>query len=169
MTGRSYAGRMQRDADGGIMGAERLRANEPRVVHETIDGEVIIIDLATGSYYSLSGGAANVWALVIAGYSSGEMVNMLSDAYDEEPDAIQILLEPFLAELQSESLAVAAVDGDMSPDYVSQMNVGGVFSAHMEKHTDMTELILLDPVHDVDSLGWPHLPEDHETHGSKTS
>ena len=31
----------------------------------------------------------------------------------------------------------------------------------VEKYTDMAELILLDPVHDVSALGWPSTDGDH--------
>jgi hypothetical protein len=44
------------------------------VVHETIDGETIAIDLATGTYYSLAGSAAGIWAAVTAGLSRGDAV-----------------------------------------------------------------------------------------------
>jgi hypothetical protein len=29
----------------------RFHANTPRVIHETIDGETIVIDLTTGTYF----------------------------------------------------------------------------------------------------------------------
>ena len=41
-----------------------LIVNSPHVVHETIDGETIIIHLGTGTYYSLDGVGADIWALL---------------------------------------------------------------------------------------------------------
>ena len=35
----------------------------PQVLHESIDGEVIAIDLATGNYYSLRGSGADIWRI----------------------------------------------------------------------------------------------------------
>jgi hypothetical protein len=50
------------------MTAPRGFAVDPRrVVHETIDGETILIALETGVYYSLSGSGPEVWDLVLAG------------------------------------------------------------------------------------------------------
>jgi hypothetical protein len=140
------------------MGAERLSANAPRVVHETIDGEVIVIDLATGTYFSLQGGAANVWALIAAGYDTQDMVSVLAEVHDQDPGSIKSALDPFLAELQAESLVTVAPSEGGQRNGRPEMTATGAFSASLDKHTDMTELILLDPVHDVDSMGWPHQP-----------
>ena len=42
----------------------RYRINYPQVINETIDGEAIIINLVTGSYYSLDKTGAEVWELI---------------------------------------------------------------------------------------------------------
>ena len=39
----------------------RFAVTRPNVMHETIDGEVIVIDVRTGMYYNLSGTGAAVW------------------------------------------------------------------------------------------------------------
>lgn len=151
------------------MQVERLYANAPRVVHEAIDGEVIVIDLATGTYFSLQGGAANVWALIAAGKSVPDMVTVLAGLYDEEADSVRNVLDPFLAELQAESLVVADTNGHVDSDTLPELVADGAFSATLDKHTDMTELILLDPVHDVDSVGWPNVPQGQEARDSQAS
>ena len=52
---------------GGLWG---LRKNGPAVVSETIDGEVIVIHLERGSYFSLRDTAAELWELVEQGCAS---------------------------------------------------------------------------------------------------
>ena len=144
----------------------KLSINRPRVVHETIDGEVIVIDLATGTYFSLQGGAADVWALIGAGLSSDEMATTLAAAYAASSEAINGTLDSFIAELEAESLVVADPDGGASPQAAPAINADGDFLPCLEKHTDMAELILLDPVHEVDAMGWPHRPaEDAKSAG----
>ena len=39
--------------DGDFSDGTWLGVSSPQVIHETIDGEVIVINLGTGSYYSL--------------------------------------------------------------------------------------------------------------------
>lgn len=140
--------------------SQKLSFNEPRVVHETIDGEVIVIDLATGTYFSLQGGAANVWKLIGGGYSPLLMATALAAAYPESDESIRARLDTFLKELKSEELVVDATDQSSPPTIAVEISVSGAFTPHLEKHTDMAELILLDPVHEVDSMGWPHRQVD---------
>ncbi len=45
----------------------RFRLKSPPVVVEAIDGEVMVINLETGAYYSVSGASAVVWHSLIGG------------------------------------------------------------------------------------------------------
>ena len=58
-----------------------LKVNAPRMVHETVDDEVIVIDLATGAYYSLAGSAAHIWALIAAGVAGTELADRVARDY----------------------------------------------------------------------------------------
>ncbi len=138
----------------------KLQINVPRVVHETIDGEVIVIDLATGTYFSLQGGAADVWTLITAGQTPDEMVPSLAVSYNEDSGFIGATIDSFLNELKSEELVVEAGDEAPPPGAAATVSGNGTFAPYLEKHTDMAELILLDPVHEVDSMGWPHRPSE---------
>ena len=48
----------------------RLTLRAPHVIHEAIDGEVIVIHLERGSYFSLRDTAAELWELVEQGCAS---------------------------------------------------------------------------------------------------
>ena len=50
-----------------MAGSRRFRVDSRRVVHETIDGETILIDLQSGNYYSLGGCGSSVWDLLTRG------------------------------------------------------------------------------------------------------
>ena len=49
----------------------RYRINSPPVIHQTLDGEVIVVNLDTGTYYSLVGTGAAIWDAVERGASVG--------------------------------------------------------------------------------------------------
>ena len=55
-----------------LQATRRFRVNEKLVTSKMIDGEAIIINLATGMYHSLDKTGATVWVLVGAGYSIEE-------------------------------------------------------------------------------------------------
>ena len=143
----------------GVLVEKRFRVSSPRVMHETIEGEVILIALDTGTYYSLRESAADVWEAIGQGGSETDIVDALSRRYEGSHDQMRSAVQDLLAQLEEERLIEGADDaGPAGPIGVADTGDGRrPFSAPVfEKHTDMQDLILLDPVHEVDQRGWPH-------------
>jgi PqqD family protein of HPr-rel-A system len=145
-----------------------FRVNSPNVIHETIEGEVILIDLKTGTYYSLRDTGAAVWQAIEQGAGENAVVAELRSRYDASEDQIREAVRQLLAELEREGL-IRADEGEAAqaaPPSASDNGAGQLpFAAPLlEKHTDMQDLILLDPVHEVGAQGWPHpAPPDEAT------
>src|SRR4051812_43097718 len=83
---------------------EHFVVNSERVVHETIDGETIIIQLETGTYYSLAGSGADIWAMLAEGRSSDEIVSELERRYDESAEELDQATAELVSELRREEL-----------------------------------------------------------------
>ena len=137
----------------------RFRVNSPQVISETIDGETIIIHLGTGIYYSFQDGA-RVWDAIADSASVAEIVDALERQYDADRGTIEEAVNQVVGELQAEDL-VATTDG--GADGHAELRVAAdngdrqPFRApKLTKYTDMQDLVLLDPVHEVDQTGWPH-------------
>jgi hypothetical protein len=114
----------------------------PEVVHETVDGEVVIIHLGTGVYYSIRGRGVSLWEGAVAGATSDSLARVAPTE-----------AESFLRELEGEGLIERADGSDatwQAPDAVDGE------PAVLERFDDMEDLLLLDPVHEVDDQGWPH-------------
>ena len=130
----------------------------PQAMHETIDGETIVIDLSTGTYYSLRGSGPTIWNAVAAGASTEAIIERLEAAYEASPGVIATAAEAFLSELEGEQLIVhgnGAGPRTVSP--IEPPETRSPFEApQLEKYEDMQDIILLDPVHMVDDQGWPH-------------
>ena len=142
------------------MDNQRFRVNTPTVTHETIDGEAVIINLDSGNYYSLVDAGSFIWALVDKGASASELQELIQQSYEGDATDIDQGLQELLAQLQQENLIVP-VDGapavDLT-DLTASHNGHGKpsFKApSLNKFSDMQELLLLDPIHDVDDAGWP--------------
>jgi len=127
-------------------------------MHETIEGEVILIALDTGTYYSLRESGADVWEGIGRGASQAEIVALLSRRYAGSEDEIGVAVTALLAQLEEEGLVEEARDGDATGwlEGAGTEARGPFVAPVFEKHTDMQDLILLDPVHEVDPRGWPH-------------
>ncbi len=51
-----------------------------KVAHETIDGEVIMIHLVQGNYFSLEGLGADLWELLVTGRGRDETLTVIASA-----------------------------------------------------------------------------------------
>jgi len=141
----------------------RFRVNGPKVVHETIDGEVVIIHLDTGCYYSLDGAGALIWDQLDHGASLAEAQTWLSQQFPaSQPETASAVLR-LAGELQAEDLIVPLPNQPAAAP--RQAGASGPLAAVFQdpvlhKHTDMQDLLLLDPIHEVDETGWPSVKKD---------
>jgi len=149
-----------------------FRLNEPQVVADTIDDEVLAINMATGAYFNLKGWSAYVWTLLTTGNSIATTRQHLAELIDGIDEAT---LASFANELAGHGLLAPVGDRDTSPNATATAGPAGTTGTTgtaltpptgpfqglaVEAHTDMADLILLDPVHDVDAEhGWPAPPQ----------
>ena len=137
----------------------RFRVNTPTVTHEIIDGEAVIINLDSGSYYSLVGVGATVWDLLYQRAPLNEIVTALANTHSGDAAEIERAVNDLTDQLCAENLVVPddselpLAQFSVPPDQNGQKTP---FNAPvLQKFTDMQELLLLDPIHDVDDMGWP--------------
>jgi hypothetical protein len=136
--------------------APSFAVDDRKVVHETIDGETILIHLESGTYYSLQGAGSEMWALLASGTSLQRAATVLRDRHPEDADRAEEDLGRLAAELVGEGLLAQAAPefgGAEPPD----LGPPAPFEPPaLQRYTDMQYFLLLDPVHEVDaSAGWP--------------
>lgn len=133
----------------------RYRVNAQDIVFEEVEGEVILIDLARGCYFSLSGGGPAVWEMLGRGASVDEVCGALAGTEAEHEQ-----VEALVGRLAEESLIVAVEDGDAPATAVEAAAVNGAFEKPvLEKYEDLKDYFLIDPIHEVDeATGWPNRP-----------
>jgi hypothetical protein len=124
------------------------KINEEALSHELIDGEVVIIQFDSGNYYSLSGCAALVWQRLVTPAS----VPDLSALFSETPATAADELSAFVAELVQEGL-LSSCEPAGSTDTAAPVPYT---KPVLNKYTDMQQLLLADPLHEVQEAGWPH-------------
>ena len=140
----------------------RFRVPRQKVVHETIDGEAILIQLDTGYYYSLGGTGAEIWALLDGEASKEEILEHLRRCYEADPAEVESAVDRLLGDLAVEELI--ELDGRAAPDRQEHSNGGppaaqtraAWVTPELQRFTDMQDFLRLDPIHEVDDAGWPH-------------
>jgi Coenzyme PQQ synthesis protein D (PqqD) len=139
-----------------------FQVNEPTVISETIDGETIIIHLASGAYYSLKHSGAAIWGAIQQSASLGAIAAMVRSSYEVDGADIEHEISTLVERLVEEDLVRPALEDAAPPTTCAPPWSEGQRAAFvapvLEKFTDMEAMLLLDPVHDVDEKGWPNLP-----------
>lgn len=125
------------------------------VASEDFDGEFVVLDLESGKYFSLAGGAAIVWRGLTSGHSVTSLFSALPEA-DPRRDAVARLAESLLGH----GLLVPARN-PVAPDPAIAAELAHAEGFGVDVFDDLADLLVADPIHDVDQqAGWPHRPQD---------
>jgi hypothetical protein len=139
---------------------KRFRIDTTRIVSEIIDGEAIIMHQVSGDYFSADGLGCEIWRWIGEGRSWQQMVDMLAGRYRQTPPEMSRALDSFIADLLAHALILEAEDaGEADPAVAPEPPSNAVleFAAPvLHVYTDMRDLLLLDPIHEVEAKdGWP--------------
>jgi hypothetical protein len=131
--------------------------NSPGVASEIIDGEAVIMNLKTGKYFSAASSGCLIWACIEKAQPVDHIAKLFVAQYAATPEQAKTEVHRFIQDLLAEDLIRAAESA--SP--LSLSDIGGSetrksFNAPiLNTYSDMQDLLLLDPIHDVDEAGWP--------------
>lgn len=135
----------------------RYNVDADRVSHERLQDEVIIINAATGCYFSGSGTAADLWTLISEGMSFEDIVTTLAHAYGTESATISRDVEICVAQLIGNDVITASEDAPSVRDVGLPALERLAWSAPaFDEYSDMWDLLQADPIHDVTETGWPY-------------
>lgn len=138
----------------------RYRVNHPDVIDELFEDEYVIVNLRNGSYYGLKDAGVIIWAQISAGATRSEIVTTLLQHYDGDPAGMDAAVQELLTRLRDETLIVSQSspppDAPALPPPTPLPPARVPFAPPvLEKFTDMQQVLLLDPIHEVDEAGWP--------------
>ena len=127
------------------------------IIHENFDDETVIINLETGNYYNLNETGNLIWSMVTSLEIHEQNPKDLSEI--DVLGFLRKLLEEGLIVRDSSAGSVEKEDSQSPPqaEGTSKKKNGG---PEITKYTDMQDLLLLDPIHEVDDMGWPKKPDD---------
>jgi hypothetical protein len=141
----------------------QFRVNQPAVIHQTLDGETVIIHLERGLYYSLDATGAEIWQALAAGLTPADVSDRLRARYPDQRAEVGPAVLELVDRLRSEELIVPT-DGnrqEVAETLVpadAHVTNGRFESPRLERFDDLHDLLLLDPIHAVDESGWPERP-----------
>jgi len=148
-------------------GQRRFRLASPNIVSETVDGESVILNLESGFYYGLNETGSWIWDALRDGLTEDRLATSLSRRWGLGAEAAITTVARFANRLADEQL-LRETDAapDASPDEAPSTAAGVPFTEpELTRYEDIQELLLIDPIHEVDEDGWPNRPGDSAAHG----
>ena len=146
----------------------KYRINKPDIVFEYFEDETVLIDLKNGNYFSIDKVGTDILVLIEAELPTDQIIKSIKNKYDAYPCNTDSSIRKFITQLHDEKI-IRQKEKTSGSDLSSEKKVADsskkgtkrTFSPpRLSKYTDMQELLLLDPIHDVDETGWPKKKPD---------
>ena len=121
----------------------------PDIAHESFDGEVVVVDLVNGKYYSFSDSGSAIWIGLAEAVTPSDLADLCPFG-----DAVPA----FIQQLCASDLLVARPDLPPAPPSaaLAEQLRNAKEKPDLKVFDDMADLFMADPIHDVDEpSGWP--------------
>ena len=124
---------------------DRFEINQEEVAAKVIDGETVLINFTSGTYFSMDNAGTTIWELLERGYNLEQVARSVTEQYDVEPDRADADVRRLATELRDARLIVPT---DRPPPDLGDPPVVGELAyeaPHLNAYGDMSDLLLLDP------------------------
>lgn len=137
--------------------APLYKVNDTATAAEEFDGEMIVIQFKKGTYSTLAGSGKAIFRMLDKPTTIAAVVEAFRAAGEVSVETMREEIEQFVAELARREIVTSTKTGESAvPDAVTD----GYTRPEIETFEDLSELMKVDPVHEVDlEAGWPNLPE----------
>ena len=134
------------------------KLNEEKMFYDMAEGQAIVINFTSGMYY----GTSSLGSAVLDALLAGSTVDEVGKAIAQLPGCpadMDAQLAAFVQALLEKEIVVAD-DAAGAPCTIDASALADGFVLTVDEFAEVQDLILADPVHDVDvEQGWPILGE----------
>ena len=129
------------------------------IVSDIVDQEAIIMDLNSGIYFSSQDVGAVIWDGVVCGLEEYQIKQRIRQTFSVESVVFDREVADFIGGLITNKL-IEIDPSDSAPATEWTMPLPATKCPYsppiLNRHGDMQDLALLDPIHDVEGEGWPN-------------
>lgn len=134
----------------------RYRLNEPLVASQEIEGETILIHFDSGHYFCANPAGSMIIAQLCGGAGMQSVGASLQARFAVEAAEAMASTQRFIGELLAAGLMVPSDESPIdTPSPAVNSNRLAFEAPTLQKFDDLQDLLMLDPIHDVDQAGWP--------------
>jgi hypothetical protein len=127
---------------------DRYQLSAGEIASEVIRGDAVVLNLASGVYYSLQGAGALAWALLERGHTPTEAAAVVAEHFGIAPHRAEQDVGVLLGRLREEGLLKEADEG-AEPQPVPEDALpprGALYATpSLERFDDMGDLLAIDP------------------------
>jgi len=132
------------------------KLNEEKMFYDMAEGQAIVINFTTGIYYGTSSLGSAVLDALLAGADTQTVLTALQ-ALPGCPEDMEAQLRAFIGQLLEKEV-ITAGESTGAPCAIDTAALADGFLLTVDEFAEVQDLILADPVHDVDvEQGWPIL------------
>lgn len=125
------------------------------VVFEHFDTETVMINLKSGFYFSLNPAGQRIWEFLQNWPTLDEVYSAVTPRDHGNGKANHAEVAAFLEKLAEHGLVEMTADRPKNKGLRDQKSPIGYETPQIQVFSDQQELLLLDPIHEVDDPGWP--------------
>lgn len=128
---------------------------EPTVAYEDFGDEVVVVDVAAGTYFSMSGATADAFKAFAAPATVALAATALSTRWDLPEGELVGALEALVVDLLAARLLVAS-EAAAAPVPLEPLTPRRTFGGFaLERHDELQDLLAADPVQTLGAGVWP--------------
>ena len=140
---------------------ERFKIAGSHIAHESFEDEIHLINFTTGLYYTIDKTGMYAWNLIKENRTIEYIAQKMLKHYDVNYALLKEVLFKFITDLRNAGLIVPDTSGGhpaLEKEGPSETPANKIKfdTPKIQEFTDIKEILLLDPIHDVNELGWPH-------------
>jgi hypothetical protein len=94
----------------------RVEILDADIVWRELEGEVVILNLATGFYYGLEGAGNDMWRLLVEHGSTEKVLEVMASDYDVDTDQLACDLHALVADLARKSIVRVDVEQGLATE-----------------------------------------------------
>ena len=134
--------------------------NGEKMFFDIADGQAVVINFVSGMYYGTTALGSVILERLLKGCAPAEIAGAVK-ALPGCPEDFDARLSAFITKLLEKEILL---DGETNPgggEEIGDMALADGFDLTLDEFSEVQDLILADPVHDVDvEQGWPFFKED---------
>lgn len=136
----------------------KYRLNDEKMFLDSAEGATIVIEFTSGSYFGFSSLASVLVDKLAHGVDDRDVLSSVLKL-DGCPDSFEKDFTDFCSQLLQKEIIVPGNDDIASEVFeISESALGDGFELKCFENKELQDLIMADPVHDVDpESGWPFM------------